>query len=71
MKSRDLIDAPQAGIECIAQPIADQVKGRYSKQDGKPGKQRQPGLRGNVVLTFADHHAPFRSRRLGAKTNKA
>src|SRR5471030_3197088 len=59
------------GIECIAQPVAEQVDHQDRNQNGKPRHGHDPPRTFDVITRRREHCAPLRRRRLHAEAEKA
>src|SRR3989304_3476509 len=60
-----------AGIEGIAEPVAEEVEARHRQRDHHPGEDRDPRSRREVALGIVEHVAPARQRRLDAIAEEA
>src|SRR5205823_694170 len=70
LREQSLQVPTQPRVEGVAEAVADEVEGRDGEQDGEAGKERQPGLRADVLAPVADEHAPFGRGNLRAETDK-
>ena len=50
----------QSWVKRIAQPVANQVEGKYGQHDGKPGIEHKMRSCEYLVMFRANHGAPFR-----------
>src|SRR5262245_47501854 len=61
---------PLARVQRIAQPIAQQIEGEHSQDQGNAGKEDQMGGSEHLVAFLADHRTPFWSGRLRSQSQK-
>src|SRR6266849_1949707 len=57
-------------IEGVAEPVAEQVKGKHHEQDGEPGKHGHPPRARHELAAFGDHGAPGRGGRRNASAEE-
>src|SRR6185295_7252737 len=55
-----------AGVQRVAQPVAEEIEARHRQRDHQARKDRDPRRRGEVALGIVQHVAPARQRRLDA-----
>src|SRR5215467_12849904 len=58
-------------IQCVAQPVAEQVEAQHGDEDGQAGERGDPPGRGQELPTLDDHVAPARQRRLSPEPEVA
>src|SRR6266545_4383637 len=63
--------ADVAGIERVAEPVAEEVEARHRQRDHHPGEDRHPRGRREIALGIVEHVAPARQRRLDAVAEEA
>ncbi len=57
----------EAGVEGVAEAVAEHVDGEDGQHDGAAGEDRHPPGAAQEVAAVGEHGAPFRRRRLRAK----
>src|ERR1700753_253343 len=57
----------QFGIECVAQPVAEQIDREHRDQDGQTRHGDDPPGAVDVIARRGQHRAPLRRRRLHAE----
>ena len=63
--------APQAGVEQVSQRVAEHVGAPDDDEQGKPGKEAQPGVFFHIPAAFsAQHAAPTGLRRRNPESQK-
>src|SRR5579884_2566188 len=59
------------GIQCVAQPIAEQVEPEHGESDGDAREEHHPGIGAVITLRLVDHVAPGGRGRLHADADEA
>src|SRR3954447_16474134 len=60
----------QAGVEHVAERVAEQIEAQCGEADGDAGKQHHPPGLGGIVAAFGDDVAPACDRRLNTNAEK-
>jgi hypothetical protein len=62
---------PQAWIQCISKPVAQEVEGQHGDGDSQTGEYGDPWRQLHILAAAAEHHAPGGSGGLCAKPQEA
>src|SRR5258706_6897805 len=66
-----LAPAADAGIEPVAQPVAEQVESEDREPERESGERREPPRLPHVAACVGHHRAPLGGRRLRAQAEEA
>src|SRR6476661_104656 len=64
------LPTPRAGVEGVAQTVANQVNREHDQRQRETWKGRHPPCVIQVVTSIGDHQSPFGAGRLHAQTEK-